>query len=145
MDVQGVQSQQREERANEVIAAYLAAAEAGEESEPQEWLDRQPELADELASFFAAKEGFERQASPLLLTATGPRQLGDYVLLEEVARGGMGIVYRAWQKSLGRQVAVKTIRAGQLASAEDLRRFRAEAELAAALDHPGIVPIYEVG
>ncbi len=144
-----------------VIAAYMLAVEGGEVPNRQELLDQHAEHVDALRAFFADLDRMDRVASPLKIVdgldatyqqegnghADLPtiRYFGDYVLLERIAKGGMGIVYKARQVSLNRVVALKMILQGTFATERDIARFRAEAEAAANLDHPHIVPIYEVG
>lgn len=135
----GMLSQRRENSAGsleDLIAAHPHLARELREL----WATVQ--IAEEFASFDSLAT--QDAAAPEPASPFTPREFGDYELLEELGRGGMGIVYRARQKSLDRIVALKMILRGDLASAADLARFRAEAEAAARLHHPNIVPVYEV-
>jgi WD40 repeat protein/predicted Ser/Thr protein kinase len=168
MSEQGDDSATRDKRLHEVIAVYLEAVAAGRSPGREELFAEHPDLAAELAAFFADHDKVKHlaepsppPAAPADSAAEAPtlapgeraaptpgtlvRHFGDYELLEELGRGGMGVVYKAWQVSLNRTVALKMILAGQLAGETDVQRFLREAQTAAGLQHPGIVAIHEVG
>lgn len=143
-----------DERLDELIADFVEAVERGETPDPAKFVSTAPDLADSFLDFVrnwrqfrvAAATWPQAAAAPASASA-GPlvRQVGNYELLEPIARGGMGVIYKARQIPLNRIVAVKMLRDGVLSSPDDVRRFQAEAEAVAQLEHPGIVPIYEVG
>ncbi len=105
--------------------------------------DLSPQRRDSAAQAETLPLASPASAAPAL--GTNVRYVGDYELLAEIARGGMGVVYKARQVSLDRIVAVKMILAEQFATQADLDRFYSEAQAAAQLDHPNIVPVFEVG
>jgi WD40 repeat protein/tRNA A-37 threonylcarbamoyl transferase component Bud32 len=157
-----------EQEFERAVAAHLDALEAGQAQSPESLLaafpDRRREIAQIIAEFAAESETgppLGGAASPLppppsdslspgglvapAATVFRPELLGDYELLDEVARGGMGVVFKARQRSLNRIVALKMIRGSWLPDEEQARRFRCEAEAAARLQHPDIVAVHDVG
>src|SRR5262245_10609173 len=149
----------REEQLATLVSQLTDRVQRGEVVDLEAECRRHPEMAGELRELWGVIIVARATGSSSALVApTQPRshnfpsdsfqlpaRFGDYELAQELGRGGMGVVYRATQTSLGREVAVKMILRGQLASQVDRERFAAEAQAAAKLDHPGIVPVYEVG
>jgi serine/threonine protein kinase/tetratricopeptide (TPR) repeat protein len=141
----------RDQLLDEVLAAYLKGVQEGRAPSRQELLDQYPELTAELTAFFHDWDYVDDLAAPLRQALAGTpglspgMTLDNYDLLEEIGHGGMGLIFKARQRSLNRTVALKMLRVGPWATPDDLQRFRTEADAVANLDHPHIVPIYEVG
>ncbi|MCY2962650.1 MAG: protein kinase, partial [Planctomycetota bacterium] len=145
-------------RVLEVVQEYLNELEQGRAPSRERFLARYPELAtavrdclDGLEMVRGGLSGSQSRSFPSL-TAPGPRSpeappraLGDFLIVREIARGGMGVVYEAVQQSLGRRVALKVLPFAATFDARQLQRFKNEAQAAALLHHTNIVPIYAVG
>jgi WD40 repeat protein/serine/threonine protein kinase/Flp pilus assembly protein TadD len=126
----------------------------GERPSLREYTDRYPDLAVEIRELFPALVEVELAEDDRRVDSTGPttapgpappRQVGDYRIVREVGRGGMGVVYEAEQVSLGRRVALKVLPRGTIQDGSKVERFRREARSAAGLHHTNIVPVFEVG
>jgi serine/threonine protein kinase/Flp pilus assembly protein TadD len=154
----------REERLAELLLGYVEAEESGRQPDRAELLCKNADFADELAEFFAGRDQIELLVAPLrhlarsgsdglpsrapkniVISGLGLGILGDFRPLREVGRGGMGVVYEAEQLSLNRRVALKVLPCLAALDARQLQRFKNEAQAAACLHHPHIVPVFAVG
>jgi len=154
-----------DERFDQIVHAYYQAIETGGAVDPEAFIRQHAEHESQLRSFFADlhvlddfpgvgtmertvdRSGSRRIRTRIPSFASGDRvtYIGQYRLLEEIARGGMGVVFKARQEKLSRVVALKMILSGPLASSIDIDRFRREARAAAGLQHPNIVSVHEIG
>ena len=140
-----------EDELTRVLAAYRAEVEAGRPVDPEEWVTRHPDIAERLRSCLKGLHLVEQFAGSIGAGALdrqpgadGPT-LGEFRLVRQLARGGMGVVYEAVQVPLGRRVAVKVLPFGAAIDPRRLARFRVESQAAALLQHPHIIPVYSVG
>jgi serine/threonine protein kinase len=125
-----------------VVEEYLAELEAGRQPDRTRWIADHPHLAPSLEAALAGLD-FIHNAAPA--TPQTPVQLGDFRIIGEIGRGGMGVVYEAEQISLKRRVALKVLRHGPVADELAMRRFQREAETVGRLHHTNIVPIFAIG
>ncbi len=133
---------------------FLERYRRGERPSPEEYVARAPELAAEIRELFPALLVMEKLGGSLAgepphsretFPSTPPQRLGDYRILRQVGRGGMGVVYEAIQESLGRHVALKVLPSTLASQGSFLERFKREARAAARLHHTNIVPVFGVG
>jgi Protein kinase domain len=125
-----------------ILDGYFAELQAGNAPDRDALLAAHPELAAQLEACLAGIEFVDRAAGP---AAEEPAVLGEFRIVREIGRGGMGVVYEAEQTPLRRRVALKVLRFGVVADEEAMKRFRREAETVARLHHTNIVPIFAVG
>jgi tetratricopeptide (TPR) repeat protein len=145
---------EEQERLTEILDRFMRAQEQGLPLDQGALLAEHPDLADALRIYFRSLEqlhdvaaGFGRAAAdePVNSLPQEPGRLGDFELLKEIGRGGMGVVYEARQISLNRRVAVKLLPFAAVLSAKQIARFKHEAQAAAHVQHPNIVPVFAIG
>src|SRR5262245_53473446 len=126
-----------------ILADYLQQLEEGRPPNRELLLARHPDLAEDLREFFANRDVMRAQANRLRFIV--PKFLGDYQLLEEIGTGTFGIVVKTQHVQTGHLAAIKLLRGEQWSSKDYVKRFRTEAQIAAKLDHPHLVPVYHLG
>ena len=135
----------------QIAEEFIARIRSGKQPEISEYVKRYPDLATDIEEFFPAIAALEGGKSmghahgKVSLGASTPQQLGDFKIVREIGRGGMGDVYEAIQESLNRHVALKLLPRHSLLEEKQLKRFQREAELTASLHHTNIVPVFGVG
>tara|TARA_R110002095_G_scaffold127578_2_gene110639 strand:+ start:3678 stop:6593 length:2916 start_codon:yes stop_codon:yes gene_type:complete len=135
----------------QIAEEFIARIRTGNKPEISEFAERYPDFASDIEEYFpaiAALESgkrIEQVHGRVSLGASTPEQLGDFKIVREIGRGGMGVVYEAVQESLNRRVALKLLPRHSLLEEKQLKRFRREAELTASLHHTNIVPVFGVG
>lgn len=137
----------RDDRLADVIESYLTASESGEAPSRTALLDQHPDLADDLAACFDTLDfiGNSLGQAPATAVLECGQQFGEYQILREIGRGGMGVVYEAFHLGLERRVALKVLSGRSFEDERQRERFLLEAKTAASLHHTNIVPIFEVG
>ena len=142
----------RDDLLDRLVDEFAARLRRGERPALKEFTDRYPELADEIREIFPAMAQVENAKEIChdwdqedQADSTPPSQVGDYRIVREIGRGGMGIVYEAEQVSLGRRVALKVLPSPSARDGTTLARFRREARASARLHHTNIVPVFDVG
>ncbi|MBW8885332.1 MAG: protein kinase, partial [Planctomycetia bacterium] len=138
-----------------ILDEYLLALERGEQVSPEDLFARHPDLADELRGYLSGLKKIHHAIAPAAERqpwasngASGPTlsgELGDFRFVRELGRGGMGDVYEAEQISLGRRVALKVLPFSASVDDRQIARFKNEAQAAAQVNHPHIVPVFAIG
>jgi hypothetical protein len=147
----GARDADRDGRLEEILRRYLKAVDEGRPVNRQRLIEQHPDLAEDLRAFFAEQDAAEAVMGTAVVPLPGPAsparppRVSRYDLQEELGRGGMGAVLKGRDTDLGRDVAVKVLLEERRDKADLALRFVEEAQIAGQLQHPGVVPVYELG